>query len=125
MGLPLKAALEIFGSQNLSGNSMEKNWKFGELRMSGRIILKAKTDIEMGICKVFVHKDLFELVMNGWSAAWEKAITAPQSTKSSSKSSGKGGQEERKIRVPFEIKLVKFSEHPEDAKSEEEGGNNE
>ena len=94
-----------------------KNWKFGELRASsGQIIPKVKTDIEMGICKVFIHKDLFEIFLRGWEVAWNKATTAPSSPKSSAKSSHM--EEEHRIRVPFEIKFVKFQEYPEDEKVE-------
>ena len=58
MGLPLKAALQIIGSNNVS-DKVEKNGKTGELRIAGRIIMKAKTCIEIGICKVFFYKDFF------------------------------------------------------------------
>eukprot|EP00438_Fugacium_kawagutii_P029587 Skav213419 [mRNA] locus=scaffold38:160714:161499:- [translate_table: standard] len=115
LGLPLKAALEIIDSNGINKSTLEKNWKLGELRTSGNIILKAKTDVEFGICKVFVRQDLFEFFLHGWSDAWEKVTTAP-STRAKAKSSGKGEQEERKIRVPYEIKLVQFTEHPDDAK---------
>ena len=70
LGLPLKAALEIIGSNDLGSDTVEKIWKFGELRASsGLIIVKVKTDIEMGISKVFIHKDLFEIFLRGWEAA--------------------------------------------------------
>jgi hypothetical protein len=60
LGLPLKAVLEIIGSNNLGNNTVEKNWKFGELKASsGLIIIKIK--IEMGINKIFIYKDLFEI----------------------------------------------------------------
>lgn len=114
LGLPLKAALEIIDRNGLNKSDLEKNWKFGELRTSGSIILKAKTDVEMGICKVFVRKDLFQCFLNGWTDAWDKVTSAP-SARSKARSSGKEEQEERKIRVPYEIKLVQFTEHPEDA----------
>ena len=121
LGLPLKAALEIIGSNNLGSDTVEKIWKFGELRASsGLIIVKVKTDIEMGISKVFIHKDLFEIFLRGWEAAWNKVTVAPSSSKSNTKSSGKGIAEERRIRVPFEIKLVKFHDYPEDEKVDSE-----
>ena len=121
LGLPLKAALEIIGSNNLGSDTVEKIWKFGELRASsGLIIVKVKTDIEMGISKVFIHKDLFEIFLRGWEAAWNKVTVAPSSSKSNTKSSGKGIAEERRIRVPFEVKLVKFHDYPEDEKVDSE-----
>ena len=78
LGLPLKAALEILGSQNLGSDSVQKNWKFHELRASsGQIILKVKTDIEMGICKVFIHKDLFEIFLRGLGSGMEQSHNCP------------------------------------------------
>ena len=116
LGLPLKAALEILGSQNLGSDTVQKNWKFGELRASsGQIVLKVKTSIEMGICKVFILKDLFEIFLRGWEVVWNKVTIAPSSSKSGAKSSM---EEKRRIRIPFEIKLVKFQEYPEDEKVE-------
>ena len=49
-----------------------------------------------------------------------KVTVAPSSSKSNTKSSGKGIAEERRIRVPFEIKLVKFHDYPEDEKVDSE-----
>ena len=40
--------------------------------------------------------------------------------KSNTKNSGKGIAEERKIRVSFEVKLVKFHEYPGDEKVDSE-----
>ena len=121
LGLPLKAALEIIGSNNLGSDTVEKIWKVGGLRASsGLIIVKVKTDIEIGISKVFIHKDLFEIFLRGWEAAWNKVTVAPSSSKSNTKSSGKGIALERRIRVPFEIKLVKFHDYPEGEKVDSE-----
>lgn len=119
MGLPLKAALEIIGAHNLGKERVEKNWKTGELKTSGLIILKVKTDIEMGTCKVFIHKDLFEVILHGWEAAWDKVTTAPPPPKPIAKGHGKSEPEERRVRVPYEIKLVKFNEYPEDVKDDD------
>jgi hypothetical protein len=100
---------------------VELIWKVGGLRASsGLIIVKVKTDIEIGISKVFIHKDLFEIFLRGWEAAWNKVTVAPSSSKSNTKSSGKGIALERRIRVPFEIKVVKFHDYPEDEKVDSE-----
>ena len=88
LGLPLKAVLEIIGSNNLGNNTVEKNWKFGELKASsGLIIIKIK--IEMGINKIFIYKDLFEIFPWGWETAWNKVTVTPSFSKSNTKSSGK------------------------------------
>ena len=113
MGLPLKAALEILGANQLGTEKVEKIWRYGELRASGNIVVKVKTDLEMGTCKVFVHTDLFEIFLMDWNRAWAKVTTIPKQT---TKGDGKGGTKDaaQQIRVPFEIKLVKFKDHPED-----------
>ena len=124
--MPLKAALEIIGSHNLGSDTVQKNRKFGELRTSsGQIIVKAKTDIEMGVCKVFIHKDLFEIFLKSWETAWNKVTTVPALSKSGAKSSVRNAAEDRRIRVPFEIKLVNFQEHPEEDKVDSENENGE
>ena len=122
----MKAALEIIGLHNLGSDTVQKNWKFEELRISsGQIIVKTKMDIEMGVCKVFIHKDLFEIFLKSWETAWNKVTTVPALSKSGAKSSVRNAAENRRIRVPFEIKLVKFQEHPEEDKVDSENENGE